>query len=266
MSDDSPPETPESTPVDAQDMAHADIGLVAALKIELAPFLQRCLTPKKYTGGEFTFRGGRYDEARVAIVESGPGFARARRATQAVLEAHTPAYVVSCGFSGGLRPELKLGHIVMANAITDTHGHDMRLDFSPPKQLPPGVHAGRLVVVDELVRTTEEKAALSEAHDALAVDLESLAVAQVCRDRGVGFMAVRVISDDLETDLPPEIPSVLAATPGRRVGAALGSLFKRPGSYKDLWKLREQARFAAERLAQFLDGVIEQLHGSISPD
>ena len=154
----------------------------------------------------------------------------------------------------------------MANAITDTHGHDMRLDFSPPKQLPPGVHAGRLVVVDELVRTTEEKAALSEAHDALAVDLESLAVAQVCRDRGVGFMAVRVISDDLETDLPPEIHSVLAATPGRRVGAALGSLFKRPGSYKDLLKLREQARFAAERLAQFLDGVIEHLHGSISPD
>ena len=228
MSDDSPPETPESTPVDALDMAHADIGLVAALKIELAPFLQRCLTPKKYTGGEFTFRGGRYDEARVAIVESGPGFARARRATQALLEAHTPAYVVSCGFSGGLRPELKLGHIVMANAITDTHGHDMRLDFSPPEQLPPGVHAGRLVVVDELVRTTEEKAALSEAHDALAVALESLAVAQVCRDRGVGFMAVRVISDDLETDLPPEIHSVLAATPGRR-GGLFGDSARRKG-------------------------------------
>jgi adenosylhomocysteine nucleosidase len=79
-------------------------------------------------------------------------------------------------------------------------------------------------------------------------------------------MAVRVISDDLETDLPSEIHSILAATPVRRIGAALGSLWKRPGSYKDLWKLREQALFAAGRLAEFLDGVIEQLHDSIPSD
>ena len=89
---------------DAEDMAHADVGIVAALKIETAPFLRRCLTTKKYTGGEFTFRGGRYDEARVALVESGPGFARARRATLALIEAHTPRYIVSCGFSGALKP------------------------------------------------------------------------------------------------------------------------------------------------------------------
>jgi len=255
-----------STPDDVDDMAHADIGLVSALNIELAPFLLRCLTPKKYTGGEFTFRGGRYDDARVAVVESGPGFARARRATQALIEAHTPAYVVSCGFSGGLQPELQLGHIVMATAITDTHGHDMPLSFTPPSQLPSGVHAGRLVVADEIVRTSEEKQLLGERHNAMAVDMESLAVAQVCRDLGVGFMAVRVISDDLQTDLPPEIHSVLAATPGRRIGAALGSLWKRPASYKDLWRLREQALYASERLAKFLDGVIEQLYESIPSD
>jgi len=59
---------------------------------------------------------------------------------------------------------------------------------------------------------------------------------------------------------------VLAATPGRRIGAALGSLWKRPASYKDLWRLREQALYASERLAKFLDGVIEQLYESIPSD
>lgn len=266
MNDDTGPDKAATTDSHADDLAHADVGIVAALNIEISPFLQRCLTTKKYTGGEFTFRGGRYDEARVAIVESGPGFAPARRATQALIEAHTPPYVVSCGFSGALQPELQLGHIVMANAITDMHGQEFPLTISVPEQLPPGVHAGRLLVVDELVRTTEEKTALGQSHDALAVDMESLAVAQVCRELGVGFMAVRVISDDLATDLPVEIHSVLAATPGRRIGAALGSLWKRPGSYKDLWQLREQARFAAGRLAKFLDGVIEQLYESIPSD
>jgi len=258
--------TASNTATDAEDMAHADIGLVAALRIETAPFLRRCLTAKKYTGGEFTFHGGRYDDARVALVESGPGFARARRATQALIEAHTPRYVVSCGFSGALQPELKIGHIVMANAITDTHGHEMPLTLSMAEQLPAGVHAGRLVVVDELVRTPDDKKTLGETHDALAVDMESLAVAQVCRDQGVGFMAVRVISDDMETELPLEIHSMLAATPGRRIGAAIGSLWKRPGSYKELWHIREQARYAAERLAKFLDGVVEQLYESIPTD
>ena len=71
-------------------------------------------------------------------------------------------------------------------------------------------------------------------------------------------------TDPLDTDLHPEAQSVLAATTGRRIGAALGSLWKRPGSYKELWQLREQARFAAQQLASFLDGVVEQLYDAIS--
>ena len=59
---------------------------------------------------------------------------------------------------------------------------------------------------------------------------------------------------------------MLSATPGRRIGAAIGSLWKRPGSYKELWQMREQARYAAERLAKFLDGVVEQLYESIPTD
>jgi len=248
------------------DMAHADIGFVAALNIEIDPFLRRCLTPKKYTGGEFTFRGGRYDDARVALVESGPGFAKARRATQALVQAHTPHYIVSCGFSGALQPELKLGHIVMADAICDTHGQHISLTLNLPEQLPAGVHTGRLVVVDEPVMTSQDKHDLGQTHHALAVDTGSLAVAQVCRDLGVGFLAVRVIIDPLDTDLHPEAQSVLAATTGRRIGATLGSLWKRPGSYKELWQLREQARFAAQQLASFLDGVVEQLYDAIPED
>ena len=47
-----------------------------------------------------------------------------------------------------------------------------------------------------------------------------------------------------------------------RLGAALASIWKRPGSIKDMWNLREKATFAAERLAGFLAGVIEQLYAA----
>ena len=115
---------------------------------------------------------------------------------------------------------------------------------------------GRLLNSDEIVRTVAEKKQLAERFAAIAVDLESLAVAQICRDTGTRFLAVRVISDDLSADLPPEVMSVIGSTGAVRVGSALGSLWKRPGSIKDMWRLRESAHSAANRLATFLDGVL----------
>ena len=64
----------------APDHVHADIGIVCALPIEMGAFLERCEKVKKYSGGEFVFRGGFYDGIRVAVVEAGMGFAQARRA------------------------------------------------------------------------------------------------------------------------------------------------------------------------------------------
>ena len=121
---------------------------------------------------------------------------------------------------------------------------------------------GRLLTADELVRTVEQKRELGERHSALAVDLESLAVAQVAHEGKKRFVAVRVISDDLSADLPPEALSVIGATGSVRLGAAVGAIWKRPAAVKDLWRLREQAQSAAERLAAFLDGVILQLHAA----
>ena len=96
----------KSDPQDT-DLAHADIGIVCALPIEIAAFLERCNRVKKYTGGEFVFRGGFYDDIRIAVVQSGMGFAKARRATQALIDAHSPVWMLSAGFSGALLQEMK---------------------------------------------------------------------------------------------------------------------------------------------------------------
>ncbi len=253
-----------STKNDAEsDLAHADIGIVAALPIELAAFVDRCDKVRKYTGGEFVFRGGRYDEAKIAIVESGMGFARARRATQALVEAHTPKWLLSCGFSGALLPDMKIGHIVMANSICDVHGHDMDIHLDLPGDPAKGLHVGRIVTADELVRTVEQKQRLAERFGAIAVDLESLAVAQVAKEHKLGFMAVRTISDDMSADVPSEVLSVVGPTGSARFGAALGAIWKRPSSVKDMWRLRESASSAAEGLAVFLDGVVVQLFNAV---
>jgi adenosylhomocysteine nucleosidase len=242
------------------DQAHADVGIVAALALEVAPLVERCSKVRKYVGASFTFRGGRYDAAKIAFVESGMGFARARAATQALIDGHTPKWVISAGFSGALLPEMKVGDIAIANALADTHGHELSVDLKMPEDRARGLYVGRLLTADRLVRTVEEKRQLAAQTGAIAVDLESLAVAQVCRDAKTRFLAVRVISDDLSADLPPEVLTVVGSSGYLRMGAALGALWKRPSSFSDLWKLRETAHVAAERLATFLDGVVLQLY------
>lgn len=242
------------------DLAHADIGMVAALPIEVAPFMDRCERVRKYRGNGLTFRGGRYDTIKVACVEGGMGFARARTATQAMIDVHSPSWVLSVGFAGALSADLKCGDIVMATSICDTHGQELFVDMKMEANPQAGLHVGRIVTSDQVVRLVSEKQELGRQYQALAVDLESLAVAQVCRDRKVRFLAIRVISDDLSADLPKEILSIVGPTGVVRFGAALGALWKRPGSAKDLWNMRGNANDAATRLATFLDGIVIQLH------
>jgi len=62
--------------------------------------------------------------------------------------------------------------------------------------LSPQVHRGVLVSGDRFVSSTAESEALQAAlPNALAVEMEGAAVAQVCFDYGVPFAAVRTISD-----------------------------------------------------------------------
>jgi adenosylhomocysteine nucleosidase len=67
----------------------------------------------------------------------------------------------------------------------------------------PGVtlHRGLVVSGDRFVATTAESKALQWAlPDALAVEMEGAAIAQVCHDFGIPFAAVRTVSDRADDD------------------------------------------------------------------
>ena len=101
---------------------------------------------------------------------------------------------------------------------------------------------------------------LGRQHDALAVDMETFAVAEVCRARAVDFLAVRAISDAVDDELPPDIGKLLAQKSfAGQLGAALGSIFRRPAAVKDLFNLHQNALACSSRLAKFLGMLIQRL-------
>ncbi len=237
------------------------VGIVCALHLEVAPFLEKVKHYRTESGNGFHFRGCGWKGTRLCLVEGGTGYQRARQATHALIDTFQPPYVLSVGFSGALVPGLKQGDIVVANGVTSGDGQirlgiDLRMEADPAH----GLHVGHICATDHIVRLVSEKAELAQRTGAIAVDMESLGVARVCQERGTKFLAVRVISDDLSSDLPPEVLALLGPKGSIRAGALFGAILKRPGCVKDLWALRESAVLCSERLAQFLPGMIEQLH------
>jgi adenosylhomocysteine nucleosidase len=245
--------------------AAADVGIVAALKMELDPLLRNCDRVKKYVGGDFTFRGGFLRDIRIAAVECGAGGKRAARATHALIDAHEPRWLISIGFSGALVDQLRIGDVVVANRIVPaelTGSPDeagLKIDLKMASDEKKGLYVGRLATTNHIVHTVKEKRALAEKTGALAVDMESLSVAEVCRERKVKFLAVRGISDDCSTDLPSEVLSVLGGSGSIRAGAVVGALWNRPSSYKDLWQLRQNATLASDRLGLFVASMLKQM-------
>jgi adenosylhomocysteine nucleosidase len=150
----------------------------------------------------------------------------------------------------------------MPNEVMDLEAHRYAIDVAVPPAGEGGssrIATGRLLTVDRIIVTAAEKAELRRRYEADLVDMESSAVAALCSERGVRFLAIRVISDEAGIDLPPEVVTLLTHTGSYRVGAALRALWKRPSRIKELWALHEHAQEAADRLAKFTVAALERL-------
>lgn len=240
-----------------------DVGLVFALETEsgcLEDLLEGMLAIR---GHGFVARQGGLKGRHVVVIRSSGGRKAAAEATETLVLGHQPKWVISAGFAGALVPELHRHDIVLADSLVDTAGNRLALDLKvDPASLAqmPRVHVGRLLTADRMIASPDEKRSLGQRHGALAVDMESFAVAEVCRRLQTRFLAVRIISDPANEQLPRDVEHLIhQKTYAGRFGAALGTIVNRPSSLKDMLRLKENALVASDRLANFLASTIEQL-------
>jgi adenosylhomocysteine nucleosidase len=253
----------EQGPPEAKN-AVCHVGLVFAMGIEAGGLVDRLAGTVRIDGAGFVAREGGLDGRRLVIVESGAGCQAAARATQSLILGHRPQWIISAGFAGGLDDRIAQGDILLADEIVDPERRALAIDFKMHPDAfaaPPKVHVGRLVTVDRVIESAAKKRALGAEYGALAVDMESMGVAEVCRNEKIRFLSVRVITDAVDRTLPRDIDYLVKkkSTAGR-LGAAAGAILRRPGSIKDMWQLKEDALLASERLAKFLAGMIGQLN------
>ncbi len=184
---------------------------------------------------------------KVRVLVTGMGRSRAGRAVGEALQASTPDCVLTCGFAGGLNPELARGDVICA--AEGAGGWRDRLRAAGAR--PAVFHSA-----DRIAATAEEKRQLRLITGADAVEMESAAIQAECRRRGVVCAIVRVISDAAGEDLPVDFNRFLGPDLRLQWSRLLGTVLRSPARMRGMIELRRATRGAATRLARVLAAAI----------
>ena len=201
-----------------------------AVKEEAAPFLK---------GG-----GGKHARALV----TGMGRRNTAKAFEAALVNGLPDAVLTCGFTGGLKPELKPGTVVYETGDAGLESILRRC----------GAFPARFKCVDRVAITAEEKRVLRQASGADAVEMESAAVHEECRKHSIPCATVRVILDEAREDLPLDFNALMTPEAKLSPGRLMWTLMKSPGRIPLLMRFQRQTAAAAASLGEVLLRVCER--------
>jgi adenosylhomocysteine nucleosidase len=229
-------------------------AIVAAMHEELAAVLALMPDEQKQLAAGRDFWVGHLHGQEVVAVLSRIGKVAAATTATALIERFQVDRIVFTGVAGGLASKVHVGDVVVADAFLQ---HD--LDASPlfPRYEVPlydtdrfgtdpvltklladavaralhgtRVHQGLVVSGDRFVSSAAESRLLQAAlPDALAVEMEGAAFAQVCHDYGVPFAAVRTVSDRADDEAHGDFLRFIAEVASRH-SAAIVEAFLRAG-------------------------------------
>jgi adenosylhomocysteine nucleosidase len=196
-----------------------------ALKEEAAPF-------RKIAAGK----------TGITILLTGIGRQNAEKSLREFLATHSPKLVLTCGFAGGLNPDLKLGEVIF-----ETSDENLRA-----KLLGAGAKQLKIFCADHIATTVAEKKKLRAETGADAVEMESAAIHAVCHERGIPCATIRVISDTANEDLPLDFNTLSKPDKNLDFGKLFLAIAKSPGKIPALMQLQKKTKFAAEQLAHVL--------------
>ncbi len=166
--------------------------------------------------------------------------------------------LLSFGIAGGLDPLLGLGTTIVADAVVTQTGQKFKTtDWWREKllrtlnELPP-VGSATIAGSDWPITTEVERLALREVSGAVAVDMESHAVAEVASDAEVPFLALRVVADTFTDFVPKWVNDCVSDDGGIKPLVLTTGIIFHPGDIVALFRLAQTSRAALNQLHRAL--------------
>jgi len=163
------------------------VAIVVAMPVEVAPLIGS-LQPQQVDGVDL------FALPNALIAVGGIGQKFARRAAEVAIEVAQPKLLVSAGMVGAISPGLKVGDVGRVREV---------VDVATGARYPASSDGEWILATSQDVSDAADKQQLFTKFGADVVDMEAAAVAQVAKERGLRFAAIKSISDDAEFDMPP---------------------------------------------------------------
>ena len=242
------------------------IAILSALPEEQGGLVQSLQSAERIEhAGRVFWRGQLYGHDLVLAL-SGIGKVAAASTAATLAERFGARRMVFTGVAGGLGAQVRVGDVVVAREYLQHdmdvspifprwevpgHGVGMACDAqltatlleAASRALAPAqgvsgaqpdsarLHQGLVASGDRFVSTAAEsgrlRAALAAAgHEVLAVEMEGAAVAQVCRDHGLPFAAVRTVSDRADDSAHLDFTQFVRDVAGPRADAIVHAFLR----------------------------------------
>ena len=189
------------------------IGIIVAMRKELELLLPLLQDSEESRMGGFEFHRGKVGRHDVMVMQCGIGKVNAAMGSLTLVNSFLPDYVINSGVAGGADktvavmdvvagarvayhdvwcgPESELGRVQGLPLYFE--GSERLLGLVPDRA---DIYKGLICSGDQFIDKMEDVERIKGYFpDALAVDMESGAIAQVCHLSKVPFLALRVISD-----------------------------------------------------------------------
>jgi adenosylhomocysteine nucleosidase len=184
---------------------------VFPMGMEAHPFLKRVEVLSRRKLGKAVYREAFFEGQRIVIVRCGIGPHRAAESLRNL--DVVPSWIVGVGTAGALVEDLGVGDLVVSESTVWPMGpqglhasciHRAELFCQAARRTSTKFRLAKIASMDRAVFDRKEREALHQDTGAVAVDMESYWLSQEAHRLGVPFVALRVISDDMNS---PPLPT-----------------------------------------------------------
>jgi adenosylhomocysteine nucleosidase len=223
------------------------IGITFALPSESSGLVRRLQAVERH--GKLL--SGRIGSRDVTIVHTGVGARDCNKRLEVLLHKTRPSLVISSGFAGAVAEQLRVGDLVLGRNFSDptvlAHAARILRERRP--------RVVKLFTSTSIIDSIDERNEIARVAGAEAVDMETGAIADVCKVHAVPMLSLRVISDTASQPFPAP-PSVLFDIERQQTnfGRLLVYLLRDPGS---VWRLFRFGRQVARARASLTDAIVD---------
>ncbi len=168
------------------------VAIIAALPHELARLVRGVRRdPAWAKQGVWLYR-----LEKAVVVAAGMGAERVTVAVEAALTADGVETLLSTGLAGACAPGLAAGTVLEANWVVDAGSGERFAAIGTQ-----AAEGGSVLVTTARVAGVQQKTELASRYGAAMVDMEAASVARMAQGLGLGFRAIKGISDESDVEL-----------------------------------------------------------------